>query len=196
MPVPLNYQDLSRFSVPPGFRGRPAWFVQFWNLCYVTLFRCSPQIMYGWRRWLLRRFGARVGRGVLIRPDAQITYPWKVSIGDYAWIGNEVVLYSLGDIHVGHHAVVSQRSYLCTAAHRHDVASFDLWTQKIIIEDQAWVATDVFIGPGVTVGRGAVVGARSTVFADLPGGMICYGSPAKAVRPRNQDTDAHPDSGD
>ena len=87
-------QDLRSFRLPPNFRGRPAWFVQLWWLVQATLFRWSPQIAYAWRRWLLRRFGAKIGKGVQIRPTAEITYPWKLTIGDWSWIGDYVTLYT------------------------------------------------------------------------------------------------------
>jgi len=177
-------QDLSLFRLPSNFRGRSAVIVQMWWLMQSTLFACSPQFMFGWRRWLLRLFGAKIGRGVLLRPSVKITYPWKVSIGDYVWIGDDVVLYSLGEIEIGDNAVISQRSYLCAAGHDYKQPDFPIFDKKITIGSQAWLATDVFIAPGISIGRGAVVGARSSVFADMPEGMICYGSPAKAVKPR------------
>jgi putative colanic acid biosynthesis acetyltransferase WcaF len=95
---PGRYQDLSLFKVPAGFRGRPGWYVQLWWVVHAMLFRPSPQIAYGWRRMLLRLFGAQVGVGAIIRPTVRVTYPWKVTIGDHAWIGDEVTLYSLGEI--------------------------------------------------------------------------------------------------
>lgn len=180
----LEYQRLGEFQLPQNFRGRPAWLVQLWWLVQDTLFRWSPQFLYGWRCFLLRLFGARVGRKVLIRPTARITYPWKVSIGDYVWIGDDVVLYSLGQISIGAHTVISQKSYICTGSHDFTRSTFDIYALPIVIGDQVWVATDVFIAPGVTIGKGAVVGVRSTVLHDLPPGKVCYGSPAKPVRDR------------
>src|SRR4051812_46747933 len=110
-------QDLSEFRLPEHFRGRPAWLVQLWWLVQSTLFGLSPQFMYGWRRFLLRLFGARIGDKVLVRPTARITYPWKVSIGNHSWIGDEAILYSLGEIEIGANVVISQRSYICTGSH-------------------------------------------------------------------------------
>lgn len=192
-PDPL-YQDLSRFRMPPGFRGRAGAIVQLWWLVQWFLFRPSPQVFYGFRRFLLRMFGAHIGKQVLIRPTAWITYPWKVSIGDYTWIGDEVVLYSLGEIEIGAHSVVSQRSYLCAGVHDYELPTFDIHAAPIHIADQVWLATDVFVGPGVTIGKGAVVGARSSVFQDLPAGMVCMGNPARAVRPRLREPDSRRDS--
>jgi len=178
------YQDLSRFAVPPGFRSRPSWFVQLWWIVDALLFRPSPQVMYAWRRSLLRLFGAQVGAGVIIRPSARVTYPWKVSIGDHAWIGDDVTLYSLGQIDIGAHSVISQKSYLCAGDHDHLQPDFAIRGRRICIGAQVWVASDVFIAPGVSIGDGTVVGARSTVVHDLPAGMICIGNPAKAIKRR------------
>lgn len=177
-------QNLNSFKLPPNFRGRSALVVQLWWSVQATLFRGSPQFMYGFRRWLLRCFGAKVGRGVLIRPSVKVTYPWNITINDYAWIGDDVTLYSLAHIHVGYHSVVSQKCYLCAGSHDYRAISFDIFAKPITIEDEVWVATDVYIAPGVRVGRGAVVGARSSVFSDLPAEMISLGSPAKPYKSR------------
>ena len=134
-------------SLAPGQRGRSALTVQLWWLVQGSLFRWSPQFAYGFRRWLLRLFGARVGAKALIRPSATVTYPWKVDIGEHAWIGDDAVIYSLGPVHIGAHAVVSQRSYLCAADHDPDQPDFPLRERAVRIEDGAWVATDVFVAP-------------------------------------------------
>lgn len=178
------FQNLQQFKVPTGFRGRNALTVQMWWLVQATLFRWSPQFMYGWRRFLLRCFGATIGQKVIVRPTVTITYPWKVEIGDYSWIGDDVVLYSLGQIRIGNHAVVSQKCYLCTGSHNYHKIDFGIFAQPIQIGDQAWLATDVYVSPGVSIGEAAVVGSRSSVYQNLPAGMICYGNPAKPVKAR------------
>ena len=180
----MKYQDLSKFKLPKDFRGKPNWYVQLWWIVQDTLFRWSPQFMYSWRRALLRLFGAKIGKGVLIRPTVRITYPWKVSIGDNSWIGDDVVLYSLDKIEIGSNVVISQKSYICTGSHDYTRIDFPIYTRKIKIEDEVWIATDVFVAPGVTIGRGTVVGARSSVFKSLPPGKICIGNPAKPVKDR------------
>lgn len=177
-------QDLARFCMPPNFRGRSTLAVQLWWLVQATLFRWSPQFLYGFRRSLLRAFGARVGAFVVIRPTVTVTYPWKVTIGDYAWIGDDVVLYSLGNIEIGANAVVSQRSYLCTADHDFTQPDFPIRARMITIGPEAWLAADVFVAPGITIGKGAVIGARSSVFKDMPAGMVCFGYPCVAVKKR------------
>jgi putative colanic acid biosynthesis acetyltransferase WcaF len=178
------WQDLGSFRLPPGFRGRSAWVVQLWWLTQSLLFQPSPQFAVGFRNSLLRLFGARIGRGVRIRPSASITYPWKLEIGARAWIGDQVVLYSLGPIRIGADAVVSQRSYLCAADHDLEDPAFAIRARPVAVESQAWVAADCFLAPGVTIGRGAVIGARSSVFSSMPAGMVCFGSPCRPRRSR------------
>lgn len=179
-------QDLGRFRLPAGFRGRSGAAVFLWQIVQGSLFACSPQFAYGWRRFLLRAFGARIGRGVKVRPSARITYPWKVALGDRSWIGDQAELYSLAPIRIGADAVVSQKSYLCAASHDHRQPDFPMVEGPIEIGDQAWIAADVFIAPGVKIGRGAVIGARSSVFADIAPGMMAFGSPARVQGPRHQ----------
>jgi len=177
-------QTLNKFKLPKNFRGRSGLVVQLWWIVDFWFFKLSPQIMYGWRRFLLRLFGAKIGKGVIIRPNVTITYPWKVSIGDYSWIGDNVELYSLGEIEIGSNVVISQRSYLCAASHDYKKQDFPIWSGKITIEDECWLATDVYVAPNVTIGKGTVVGARSSVFKNLPGGKICVGNPAKVIKDR------------
>jgi putative colanic acid biosynthesis acetyltransferase WcaF len=177
-------QDLSTHRLPPNFRGRPAWFVQIWWLVQSLLFHTSPQVFYGWRRFLLKLFGAKIGKNVMLRPSVTVTYPWKLTIGDDSWVGDHVTLYTLGPIVIGRDAVVSQHSYLAAASHDYTRPSFDIYQKQITIEDEAWVAAHCFIGPGVTVGRGAVVGSCSVAFKDVPPMMVCTGNPLKVIRPR------------
>jgi putative colanic acid biosynthesis acetyltransferase WcaF len=181
-----HYQKLNSFSVPQNFRGKSGIIVQLWWIVEAVFFNPSPQILYGWRRFLLRIFGAKIGKGVILRPSVKTTYPWKVSIGDYSWIGDDVVLYSLGEIKIGKNAVVSQKSYLCTGSHDFEKTTFDIFAKEIIVEDEAWIASDVFIAPGVTVGRGAVVGARSSVFKNIEGGYVYAGNPLRKIKRRKE----------
>ncbi|MEX5411155.1 colanic acid biosynthesis acetyltransferase WcaF [Atlantibacter hermannii] len=177
-------QELREFSVPKNFRGGHPVKVQLWWAVQKTLFSWSPQIAYRWRAFLLRLFGARIGKGVVIRPSVKITYPWKLTLGDYAWVGDDAVLYTLGDITIGANAVISQKSYLCTGSHDYLSTHFDIYAKPIVIGDKCWLATDVFVAPGVSIGEGTVIGARSSVFKSLPGNVICRGNPAEIIRER------------
>ncbi len=169
----MIYQKLNTFQLPKNFRGRNPIIVQFWWLIQGTLFRMSPQFMYGFRRFLLRLFGAKIGKKVIIRPSVKITYPWKLSIGDYSWIGDQVDLYTLGNIIIGKNVVISQKSYLCTGSHDYLKEDFSIFQKPITIQDQVWVASDVFIAQGITIGEGSIVAARSSVFKDIPSNKIC-----------------------
>jgi putative colanic acid biosynthesis acetyltransferase WcaF len=177
-------QDLNGFSVPKGFRGGNAIKVQLWWAVQATLFAWSPQVLYRWRAFLLRLFGAKVGKGVVIRPSVKITYPWKLTLGDYSWVGDDAVLYTLGDITIGANSVVSQKCYLCTGSHDYMSAHFDINATPIVIGEKCWLATDVFVAPGVSIGDCTVVGARSSVFKSLPANAICRGNPAVVTRER------------
>ena len=180
----MNIQDLSLYKTPKGFRGKSAITVQLWWMVQATLFAMSPQFLYSWRRFLLKCFGAQIGKAVIIRPTAKINYPWKVKIGDYSWIGDDVVLYSLGDISIGKNTVVSQKSYICTGTHDYTKVDFPILAKKIIIGDGCWLATDGFVSPGVTINDGVVVGARSTVIKDLESNSVYVGSPVKFIKKR------------
>jgi putative colanic acid biosynthesis acetyltransferase WcaF len=180
----MEYQDLSKFKQPQDFRGKNPIIVVLWWTIQNTLFAWSPQPFFGWRNFLLKLFGAQIGKKVNIRPTVRITFPWKIKIGDYCWIGDNSYLYSLGEIEIGNHVAISHRVYLCTGNHVYTKLSFDILAQPIKIEDEVWLPNDVFIGPGVTIGKGCVIGARSTVLNNMPEGMICFGYPAKPIRKR------------
>jgi putative colanic acid biosynthesis acetyltransferase WcaF len=184
MDRPSGLQRLDLFRLPANFRGRSGVYIQLWWVVQALLFKPLPQICYPLRRVILRAFGARVGRKVRIRPGVEVTFPWKVSIGENSWIGDNVTLYSLGAISIGDNTVVSQNSYICAADHDYSDPAFAIRARPVTIEDEVWIASDVWVGPGVTIGAGAVVGARSTVTKDQPGAMVCAGSPCKPLKPR------------
>ena len=106
---------------------------------------------------------------------------WKVSIGDHSWIGDDVVLYSLGVIEIGSNTVISQKCYLCTASHDYHKESFDTIAKSITVGNGCWLATDVFVAPGISIGEGAIIGARSSVFKNIEARTINIGSPTKNI---------------
>jgi putative colanic acid biosynthesis acetyltransferase WcaF len=155
--------------------------VALWDLVQTALIHPSPHACYGWRRFWYRRFGARIGRGVLIRKSVRCNYPWKVVIGDHAWIGDEATLYALDRITIGDHAVVSQQAYLCTGTHDHGDPAFGLVVKPIVVGRSAWVALGALVMPGVTVQDGAVVAARAVLNRDAAAWTIWAGTPARRV---------------
>ena len=181
---PESLVDLRQYDQSWFDPGKPKWLILIWWLVQAIVFPLTLHAHHAPRRVLLRLFGARIGEGVVIRPTARFTYPWKVEIGDYSWIGDKVEFYSLDWIRVGTHAVISQKSYLCTGSHDYQDPAFGLKTGSIVIENGVWLATDVFVGPGVRIGANTVVGSRSSVLGDLPGQQVCLGTPCRPRSPR------------
>jgi putative colanic acid biosynthesis acetyltransferase WcaF len=171
--------DLRRYDQSWFDRGRSGWYILLWWLVQAIAFPLTPHSFHTARVSLLRLFGAHIGKGVSIRPTARFTYPWKVHIGDYSWIGDDVVLYSLDKITIGEHCVISQKSYLCTGSHDLQDPAFGLKTGAIAIGNGAWVAADCFIAPGVQIGANAVIGARSNVLSNIPNQQVCWGNPCR-----------------
>ena len=179
-----KYQDLSEYKNPPDARGRANFVVILWWIFYGLFFRLSPKFMWGFRRYILRLFGAKVGSHARFNPKCKITYPWFLITGDYCWVGDETVIYNLAPVSIGNHVALAHRVYLCTGSHNLELDTFDLQTSPIVIEDEVWIANDVFVAPGVSIGRGAVIAARSNVFKDVPGGYIYSGPKSERVRKR------------
>jgi putative colanic acid biosynthesis acetyltransferase WcaF len=177
--VDLNAYDISNFN-----RGKPAWFVMLWWLVQAIAFPLSLHNLNDFRCFLLRLFGAKIGIGVVIRPTARFTYPWKVEIDDYSWIGDDVVFYSVDQIIIGSHCVISQKSYLCTGSHDIKDRSFALVTAPIKIGNGAWIATDCFVAAGVNIGSNSVIGARSSVMKSISARKVAWGNPCTARYPR------------
>lgn len=155
-----------------------------WGAAWLALFRPSPAFLLGWRRFLLRLFGAGVGRGAKVMPSVRIWAPWNLTLGEEATLGHAVDCYCVAPIAVGAHATVSQYAYLCAATHDDADPHMRLIAAPIVIADQAWVCADVFVGPGVTVGQGAVLGARSSAFSDVAPWKVYVGTPARPLRDR------------
>jgi putative colanic acid biosynthesis acetyltransferase WcaF len=144
---------------------------------------------------LLRAFGARIGRAVVVHPSSRIWAPWNLEMGDYSCLGPGVDCYTVSLIRIGSYATVSQYSFLCAASHDIDSPDMKLMTAPIVLDDHVWVAADAFVGPGVTVQEGAVVGARASVFKDVPPWTVVGGNPARALRLRSRAilSDGRPD---
>lgn len=160
-----------------------------WNLVYILFFRFSPVFFYGWRAMLLRLFGAKVGKNTHVYPGAKIWAPWNVHLKDECAVATGVTLYSQGKITVGKRAVISQGSYICAGTHDYTKPGFPLYTMPIEIGDFAWVAAEVFVHPGITIGTGTVIGARSVVTQNMPDWMICSGFPCKPLKERVGESD-------
>ncbi len=155
--------------------GRAAWALA------TPLFRFSPRVFWGWRRMLLRLFGARVGADAHIYPTARITIPWNLDIGEQAAVGDHAILYALGPIRIGARATISQYAHLCAGTHDWRDPAMPLVKTPLVIEEDAWICADAFVGPGVTVGERAILGARGVTMKDIPAGKVFGGNPAASI---------------
>jgi len=149
-------------------------------------FKLSPRPCFGFRRWLLRCFGAKVGANVHIYPSALIYYPWNLQIGDDSSIGEWALVYNLGPVKIGQRTTISQRVHLCAGTHDYKDAAMPLIKSPIAVGDEVWVCADAFIGPSVTVADRAIVAAASVVVKDVSTGTIVGGNPAKYIKERSE----------
>lgn len=154
-----------------------------WTLAKLT-FRLSPRLCYGYRAALLRLFGAKIGRSVRIYPTVDVFFPWNIDIGDEVTIGDGVKLYSLGKISIGAGTMISFGAHFCAGTHDYHTANLKLLKPPIQLGEAIWVCAEAFIGPGVVIGDGCIVGARAAVFKSFPAMKIIGGNPAKILAER------------
>jgi putative colanic acid biosynthesis acetyltransferase WcaF len=176
--------DLSTFSTGDFDRGAGLLKEGLWTLASLFLFRLCPFKLSGLKCAVLRAFGAKVGRGVVVKPRVTITFPWKLSVGNHVWLGEECWLLNLAPIVIESHICISQRSFLCTGNHNYKSPTFDLIVKPIHVEEGAWIGAGAFVSPGVTVGNHAVLAAGSTATKDLEPFGIYQGNPAELVKRR------------
>lgn len=167
-------------------RGQP-WRSTLWGVGAI-LFRWSPAPAHAWRRWILRRFGATIGRRVEIDPTVRISRPWNLSIGDRTRVAHEAILDSIGPIRVGADTMISQYANLCAGDHDYRDARMDVLPAPISIGDRVWIAADAFVGPNTSIGDGALVAARSSAFGRIPAEQVCLGEPARPRKRRGPST--------
>lgn len=156
-----------------------------WAIVQLLLIRPSPARAYGWRRFWLRCFGAKLARTSRTRSSTRILHPWLLSLGAHSILGERVRAYNLGPISVGDHSVVSQDASLCAGTHDYTRADLPLQRPPIHIGSGVWVCAEAFIGPGVTIGDNSIVGARAVVARDVPAAVVVAGNPAKVVKTRS-----------
>jgi len=148
------------------------------------LFRFSPRPLFAWRRFILRCFGAKVGHGVHVYPSARIEIPWNLSIGAQASLGENVLVYSLGLVEIGPRTTVSHNAHLCAGSHDYRDPGLPLLRLPITIGADAWICAQSFVGPGVVIGDGAVVGACAVVMGPVEPWVVVAGNPARFVKQR------------
>ena len=156
-----------------------------WSVVWCLFAKPFPSgMMMGWKRFLLKCFGGKIAPTARVYSSARIWYPGNLIMEDYTCLADEVDCYNVDKVVLKHGAQVSQKTYLCTASHPIDVIDGPLITAPIIIEQNAWVTADAFVAMGVTIGEGAVVGARAAVFKDVEPWTVVGGNPAKVIKKR------------
>jgi putative colanic acid biosynthesis acetyltransferase WcaF len=170
--------DLSRFNNAEFSRGVPLWKELAWWVARSLLFAPWFPVPSSLKVAALRCFGAKVGAGVVIRSRVNITFPWRLEVGDHVWIGDEVYILSLAQVRIGSNVCISQRAFLCTGSHDFSAKSFDLVTGEIEIGEGCWVGAQSFVGPGVQFGRGSRCLAGAVVARSVPEGTTVGGVPA------------------
>jgi putative colanic acid biosynthesis acetyltransferase WcaF len=165
-------------------RGKPHWFEALWYFVKCIFFLNPTPWPASLKRGVLRLFGAEIGAGVNIKPRVNIHFPWKLTIGEHAWIGEEVFILNFEPVVIGAHTCISQRAFICTGNHNYASAEFSYRNAPITIRDGAWIGAQCFVAAGVCIGTEAVALAGSIVTRDLPDAMVCSGNPCVPTRHR------------
>lgn len=165
-------------------RGAPPWKEALWVTAKALFFLNAWPWPAQWRVALLRAFGASIGEGVVIRSMVNITFPWRLTVGDDVWLGEEALLLTLAPITIEADVCISQRAFLCTGSHDFSSQSFALVTKPIVIRRSTWIAAEVFIAPGVEIGEGSMIGAGSVVVASVPPGSRVRAAAAEVTTPK------------
>ncbi len=181
---PLNATEGNTFEGAPSFSFANRIERLAWKLCWLLLARWTPLGFNIWRLFLLRLFGAEVHSTARVSPSATIWFPRHLKMMAHAALGPGVDCYNMARISIGSYTIISQRAVLCAGSHAVDSPDFQLITRPIEIGPNVWIAMEAFVGPGVTIGENAVLGARACAFSDMEAGAIYAGNPARKLRLR------------
>lgn len=181
----MSIVRLDTFDARRGLvRGRTKVIEVLWYLIKMLFFLSAFPWPSSLKAKILRLFGAKVGKGVVLKPRINIHFPWKLDLGDHVWLGEEVMILNFEPVVIDAHVCISQRSFLCAGNHDYRTPSFDYRNAPIRVGKGAWIAAQCFVGPGVIVGDECVVMAGSIVTESLKPGMICRGNPCVSIKPR------------
>ena len=182
--LPKDLPKQSPTEGDPTFPLRHRIFRGAWAVTWALLCSWTPPSLWRWRRFWLRCYGATIGSPCDVRGTANIWYPPNLVMEDWTMIADGAICYNVGCITIQKGALVSQRAHLCAASHNVYHPDFALVPGPIVIKGQSWIAAEAFVGPGVTVGEGSVLGARAAAFSDLEDWTIYRGNPATRLRSR------------
>lgn len=158
-----------------------------WGVVYLLFFRFSPFPFYAWRAWLLRLFGAQIGRGCHIHSNVKVWAPWNLILGDYVGVSNGSTIYCMDRIKIGDYAVISQGTHLCAGSHDFNTPNMQLVTAPIFIGSRVWLCAESFVGPGVSIAEGSVVGARGVVTKSINDPWLVWaGVPVRQIGVRDK----------
>lgn len=173
---------LGAFSSGAFDRGAPRWKEAAWVAVKALFFMSSWPWPSAWRVALLRAFGAKIGERVVIRARVNVTFPWRLTLGNDVWLGEEALLLTLAPIVVEDDVCISQRAFLCTGSHDFRRDDFPLVTRPITIRRSSWIAAQAFLAPGVEIGEESLVGPGSVVLACVPPRSRVGGNPAVQIK--------------
>ncbi|SIN89821.1 WcaF family extracellular polysaccharide biosynthesis acetyltransferase [Chitinophaga niabensis] len=176
--------DLSTFNVG-NYKAGPGWKVFTWYFVNYYIFNSALPWPYSFKRKLLQLFGAKVGKGLVIKTKVRIKNPWRLEIGDHCWIGESVWIDNLEDVTIGDHVCLSQGVLLLTGNHDYTLPDFPYRLGKIKIEDGAWIGAESVVCPGVTCSSHAILTVNSVATKNMEAWQIYSGNPASFVRKRN-----------
>jgi putative colanic acid biosynthesis acetyltransferase WcaF len=168
----------------PSFGRRNRLARLLWQTVWLLLFRPTPTPLHAWRCWLLRCFGAQIHPSCHVYSSVRVWAPWNIEMSAHSCFGPDVNCYSMALISLGERVVVSQGAHLCSGSHDYTQESFQLFAEPICIGSDAWICAEAFLGPGVQIGEGAVIGARAVVTHSQPPWYVCAGNPARPLKPR------------
>jgi putative colanic acid biosynthesis acetyltransferase WcaF len=174
--------NLARYSVAHFDRGASTEKEALWRLARAIFFLTPLPFPSAFRVALLRAFGAQIGEGAVIREGVNISFPWRLTLGNHVWLGEEVMILSLAPVCIGSNVCISQRAFLCAGSHDFRAEAFDLISKPITVGDGCWIAAAVFIAAGVEIGTGSVVSAGSVVIGNVPPRVLVRGNPAEVIR--------------
>lgn len=164
-----------------------SYYVMFLRILWIPgnwLFRLSPRSFFGFRRFLLRLFGAQVGINVNVYSSSTIYFPWNLKIGDFSAIGEKALIYNLGVVEIGKNVTISHMAQVCAGSHDYTDPTMPLMKPKIVIDDNVWICTQAFVGPGVKINKGAVIGACAVLMKDAKEWTVYAGNPAMEIKSR------------